>query len=68
MNNNYITKKVFWIVIPLILTAFLAIVGYVVGRQDKLTETFNHNVTEIKTDISSMKVDISWIVKTLDTK
>lgn len=63
MNNmqNGISKKIFMWVIGIIITAGLSVAGYLVGKVDKVEETFNHNVTDNKEDISAMRVDISWI-------
>ena len=59
--NNYITRKIFMWIIGIMITVWLSVAGYLAGRMDALEKKYNHNFTEIRQDISSIKTDISWI-------
>jgi len=56
--DGYLTKKMFWTVFIPILVAVL---GYVIGTVEKTRDTFNHNVTEIKTDVATLNEGYSGI-------
>ena len=45
----------------LFILAFTTIMGYTIGKVDKVEDRFNHNFTTITSEISAMKVDIGWI-------
>jgi len=64
-GNGYIKSKTFYWIMGIIIAGLFAISGYLTARMDLLNNTFNHNITTIKVDISEMKSDIGWIKNSL---
>ncbi len=50
----------------ILVMVIVAVNGYMVGKQDKLAETFNHSLSEVVKDVSEIKSDVSFIRGKLD--
>ena len=60
-GNGYLTRKMFYWVLSILIMAIMTVMGYTIGKVDKVEDKFNHNFTTITSEISAMKVDIGWI-------
>ena len=58
-NNGYLTRKMFYWIVGVFIALLIPVLGYMVGKQDKLSETFNHNLSAVREDISEIRVDVA---------
>lgn len=57
--NGYLTKKMFYWIIGIFVGLTVSVLGYQIGKIDKLGESFNHNFTTVRNEVSEIKVDIA---------
>ena len=57
-GNTYLRSRTFYWVAGVFLVILMAVLGYIIGRVDETTQAFNHNITEIKVEISAIKTDL----------
>ncbi|KKL54725.1 hypothetical protein LCGC14_2262530 [marine sediment metagenome] len=60
-GNSYLTRKTFFWIMGILIMVITTVMGYTIGKVDKVEENFNHNFTTVTNEISAMKVDIGWI-------
>ncbi len=60
-GNGYLTRKMFYWVMGVLIMAFTTIMGYTIGNVDKVEEKFNHNFTTITNSISSVETSIEFM-------
>lgn len=71
-TNGYLTKKMFYWILSILIGLVVSVLAYQTGKIDKLGITYNHNVTDITADVSDIKVnikglqtDMEWLKKEL---
>ncbi len=66
-NNGYITRKMFyWIMgtlIGIIMLVFTSVMSYTIGKVDDISDKFNHNFTEVTSNISSINTSLEFIIE-----
>ena len=62
-TNNYLPRKTFFWVTGILVGLLIPVLGYVVGKQDRLSETFNHSITEIKIDVAELRIGQEFILE-----
>ena len=66
MDKDFITKRVFFWIMGIAITINMAICGYTIGRLDKVTEIFNHNFTQVASDISAINAKMDIVLNKLE--
>ena len=66
MKDKYITKQTFFWIMGVAISLGLSVAGYVIGNMNKLTDTFNHNFTSVKEDVSAIKSCINGIQTSIE--
>ena len=71
MDNSYVKFKQFWTILGIMTTILIATFGYVlnaVGSLANKIDDYQISIVEIKTQLSSIQMDLLWIKKDLEKK
>ena len=60
-GNSYLTRKTFFWIMGILIMAIMAVMGYTIGKVDKVEENFNHNFTSVTNSISSLETSVDFI-------
>jgi len=64
--NGYLTRKMFYWTMGIVVTVSLAVAGYMIGRMDDLTDKFNHSFTTVVGQVSALNTKMDIVIKKLD--
>ncbi len=60
-RNGYLPRKTFFWILGVFIMLVVTVLGYQIGKIDKLGETFNHNFTTVREDISEINVSVGRV-------
>ena len=63
MKESYLSKKMFYWVMGILIMVITTIMGYTIGKVDKVEDRFNHNFTTITNSISSIETTLDFFAE-----
>ena len=62
-GNSYLTRKTFFWIMGVLIMVITTVMGYTIGKVDKVEDKFNHNFTTITNSISSIETTLDFFAE-----
>ncbi len=62
-GNSYLTRKTFFWIMGVLIMVITTVMGYTIGKVDKVEDKFNHNFTTITNSISSIETTLEFFAE-----